>query len=457
MNKKVDQQYIDRKFREKLEGLEANPPVEAWLSISEAISKPSRTAAVPVFFRMVAAVAVLIVSLFSLNFLFLNRSGQNAEIADWPVQQAPLIDLEPAPVTGPGGQRVESPSVTDNAAAVNASQIGQPSPAMAFFADLNRMSALRNAYLERTALSFLPFTQRGEISGRDTFEAANEAVSGNTGQLMLASATDGARGYGNISFGAHFSPQYNYRILRGVSDMSFSDIPFQSLEEQIMTYTVGLNAFIELSPRWTLQTGVSYMNMGQYVKDIMSYQHPLRLPLYNSGTGQVSHPQSIITSQGNIRLADPHLYFADNQSYRVLTNRHAMEGANLQSLTKSQEGVTQVFRFVEVPVVFRYTLFERGVGLRLKGGLAASYLLNNDVFLGHDMMQNPIGKTTGIRQFNFSAVGGFAMDIPLTGNLTFHLEPTGQLFISPIVREGVMTGHAYPYGFSLQTGISYGF
>ncbi len=449
----MDQQYIDRKFREKLDGLEVNPPVEAWLSISEAISKPSRKGAVPVFFRMAAAVAVLVVSLFSLNFLFLNRAGQDAELTDWSVQDAPLYDLPP----GPGEESAESPTITDDAAPVTATQIGQPSPARAFFSDPARMISRDNVYLQRTALSFLPLRDRGVVPTGDAFEAWNEPMNGSTDQLILAAETDGIRGNNNLSFGAHFSPQYNYRILRGVSDMSFRDIPFQSLEERIMTYSVGLNTFIELSPRWTLQAGVGYMNMGQYVKDIASYQHPSRLPLYNSNTGQVNHPQSIITSQGNIRLADPHLYFADKQSYRVLTNRHAMEGTDVQSLTESQEGVTQVFRFVEVPVVFRYAVFNGDVGLRLKGGLAASYLLNNDVFLGHDVMQNPIGKTTGIRQFNFSAVGGFAMDIPLTGNLTFHLEPTGQIFISPIVREGVMTGHAYPYGFSLQTGISYGF
>ncbi|MFP4467934.1 MAG: hypothetical protein ACLFN2_03130 [Bacteroidales bacterium] len=452
----MSQRYIDRKFREKLEGLEVNPPVEAWLYISEAIRKPSRKGVVPMFLRMAAAVAVLVVSLFSLNFLFLNRSGQDAEVADWSVPVAPLFDSQSSVVSS-GEQAAEKPSLREDPAP-RAIQPVQPLFAQ-FDAVPDRMNPLGKSHINRPVFSFQPFSGRRQVKDSYLPDSGKESVIVNTDQVVLAAMTDDIGGHGNVSFGAHFAPQYNYRILRGLSDMSFSDIPFQSLEDQIMTYSAGLNAFIELSPRWTLQTGVNYMNMGQYVKDIMSYQHPARLPIFSerSSKGQLGHPQSIITSQGNIRLADPHLYFADQRSYRVLTNRHAMEGTDIQALSESQEGVTQVFRFVEIPVVFRYALNEGDVGLRLKGGLAASYLLNNDVFLGHDMMKNPIGKTTGIRQFNLSAVGGFAMDIPLTGNLTFHLEPTGQVFISPIVREGVVTGHAYPYGFSLQTGISYGF
>lgn len=452
----MTQHYIDRKFREKLERLEVNPPVEAWLSISEAVSKPSRKGVVPVFLRMAAAVAVLVVSLFSLNFLFLNRSGQDVEVADWSVPVTPLFNSQPS--VGPSGeQTTDTRPLQDN-------QVSRTiQPAQPLFAQTstapNRMNSLGNSYIERPLISFLPFSGRGHVTDSYLPDSGEESIMVDTDQIVLASMTDDTGGYSNVSFGAHFAPQYNYRLLRGLSDMSFSDIPFQSLEEQIMTYSAGLSAFIELSPRWTLQTGINYMNMGQYVKDIMSYQHPARLPIFSdhSNAGQIGHPQSIITSQGNIRLADPRLYFTDQRSYRVLTNRYAMEGTDIQSLSESQEGVTQVFRFVEVPVVFRYALYDGDVGLRLKGGMAASYLLNNDVFLGHDIMKNPIGKTTGVRQFNLSAVGGFAMDIPLTGNLTFHLEPTGQVFISPIVREGVVTGHAYPYGFSLQTGVSYGF
>ncbi len=455
----MNQEYIDRKFREKLEGLEVNPPVEAWLAISESIKKPSRSGVAPVVFRVAATVAVLIVSLLSLNFLFLNRSGQDTEIADWSVQDTPLFDLQPDRVTAPGEQREEARPSTLAGFPGTAVQAGQLSPARASFSDPGRMTARPGVYLDRASLTLFPFPEpnRG-TGGGEAFESGSEILSGSSDIQVLAAATDGGSVGNNIRFGAHFAPQYNFRILRGTNGMSFSDIPFQSLEEQILTYSAGLDAFFELSPRWTLQAGISYMNMGQYVKDIMSYQHPSRMPLFAGHGGSVNHPQTIITSQGNIRLSDPHLYFSDQQSYRVLTNRHAMEGTDVQSLSESREGVTQVFRFVEIPVVFRYALYEGGnVGLRLKGGVSASYLLNNDVFLGDDMMQNPIGKTDGLRKFNFSAIGGIAMDIPLTGNLTFHLEPTGQLFVSPIVGEGVMTGYAYPYGFSLQTGISYGF
>lgn len=56
-----------------------------------------------------------------------------------------------------------------------------------------------------------------------------------------------------------------------------------------------------------------------------------------------------------------------------------------------------------------------------------------------------------------SALGGLVFDVALTGRLKLHMEPTVQLFLNPIIKEGMMIGHAYPYSYSIQTGISYDF
>ena len=134
-----------------------------------------------------------------------------------------------------------------------------------------------------------------------------------------------------------------------------------------------------------------------------------------------------------------------------------MDVGDIKSLRQTNTGLTQVFQFVELPVAFRYEVVGGFASLHVKGGLSVNYLLGNDVYAGTNIFQSSIGETYGVRKLNFAAMGGFSLDIPLAGNLRLHLEPTAQIFLNPILQEGMMMGHAYPYNYSLQTGISYGF
>lgn len=246
------------------------------------------------------------------------------------------------------------------------------------------------------------------------------------------------------------APQYNYRNLVNRSSSEYRDIPFQSLENQLFTFSAGLSTHIRLSPNWTVQTGLNYNNMGQFIDGIVSYQHPDQVSLYSDN-------QYVITSLGGVRIHDAYHHFEDSQSYRVLNTRQTLEYTDVITLDKATEGITQTFSYIEVPLLLRYNIHKQNIGIDIKGGVAGSYLLRKDVFLGTDIFQNPIGETYGVKQFNFSLIGGFALNVPITGNIMLHIEPTAQLFLQPVVLDGLRLGNAVPYNFSLQTGFSYRF
>lgn len=134
-----------------------------------------------------------------------------------------------------------------------------------------------------------------------------------------------------------------------------------------------------------------------------------------------------------------------------------MDVDDVKSLRQTSQGLTQVFQFVELPVNFRYEVISGYARLQVKGGVSVNYMLGNDVYAGQNIFQQSIGETHGVRTLNFAAMGGFSLSVPLTGKMSLHLEPTAQIFLNPILQEGLMIGHAYPYNYSIQTGISYGF
>jgi len=422
------------------------------MAIAEATDRPLRKRLLPFLTRVAAVVAALVVAGLSFWLLVLNQPGQQAMLS----QQEGLADLvrmsgRISPVSDAGVRpgllaRLTPPQRRGGGfpageGALNNRDV-EPGPDPLQPGDASDISlTLPDAHLSvPTADSYF----------------AGPGIASATGSLPLTSRLPAAAPF---SLGAHFAPQSNYRIVSGGQSPGGSELSFDGLEEQIMTWSAGLSVYFDLSGKWAIQSGLHYTNMGQYVRDIVSYAHPAHIALYetNAMTGRVHHPQSIITSQGSIRIYDPYHYFADAQSHRVLTNRNAISAAEPRKLKKAGDGVTQVFRFVEVPLIFRYRLYNRGVGLQLKGGFSGGYLMENNVYLGTDILRNPIGETFGVRQFNFSAIGGVAMAVPITGSLTFHMEPTAQIFLSPMVHDALFTGRTLPYNFSLQTGVSYGF
>ncbi|MFO7873990.1 MAG: hypothetical protein R6U62_05875 [Bacteroidales bacterium] len=455
----MNRHYIDKRFYEELDGLEANPPVEAWVFISEAVDKKSGKPLFANKFRFAAVLTAFVVAVFSLWMLMPDDSSTQITGLQ---QVFPDIEaLEPASIGDPVSARFTDPEFrplasnepssiqhTDYTEAAlplkDTDDFGsQPMPSLTLNSPIAYNSPSRNN-LQANVRQTPAF-----LDGQPQPERMSD--------MAYTTLADDKNVF-NIRLGTYFAPQYNYRFLTRGSTFGIQNIPFNDLEEQVVTYGVGLSTIFNVSARLRIETGLHFLNTGQYVKEIQSYTHSARLPLFNHGvkSGQVATPQSIMTSQGTIEIRDNYHYFDDNISSRIITSEK-IDDVEGKDLKKGDKGVTQMFRFIQLPVIFRYDVYQRGVDVHLKGGFSGNYLFSNQVYLGSAGNEQIIGKTRGVRKINFSAIAGLSFELPVSGNLSVHLEPTAQVFLNPVLQEGMMTQHAFPYSFSLQTGVSYGF
>ncbi len=447
----MDRHYIDKRISEVLEGLEVNPPVEAWLAVSDGLDRRARRRRLPLLMGMAASVAAFIAVALSLWLLqpFAVQPDWMAERQELP-QAMESLAAEPLAQTHhqshPEGRPLNWHASQDAPLAADYVPESSIAPPMTVIGGEAVMPVSRHALAFADDLPPMPVAPASQTPADGMFSS------------MFASLETTEPG-GKFSLGVHIAPRQNQRLLARNSDFNNLGIPFESLEEGLLTYGMGMYLSYELRPGLSVQTGVNYLATGQHVHDIVAYQHPGNLPVFetDSRTGMMTHPQRILTSQGGIRFHDPHHYFADVQSNRVITENQSKTGIEVRSLRKTHEGLTQVFHFLEIPLILRYTLAEGLIGIHLKGGASGNFLLENEVFAGKNLQQPSIGETYGIRHFNVSAIGGLVFDMALTSRLKLHMEPTVQLFLNPIISEGMMIGHAYPYSYSLQTGISYGF
>lgn len=261
-----------------------------------------------------------------------------------------------------------------------------------------------------------------------------------------------------FSYSSFIAPQYNHRYVRPGRQTLAPVASLEGLEEEVFTYSYGLAVSYALNKRWDIQSGISYVNTGQYLSDIWSYTHPAQMPVFDvNAETPFTHPQSILSSHGKIQLNDPGVFLADVQAQRVLGAKDEIDAVDINALGHYENGLLQHFRFVELPLVFRYRIIDRDVKMFVKAGMAGNYMIGNDIYLDRDMSGPSVGETIGMRNWHFSAIGGLVFSVPLSARVHLLFEPTTQVFIMPYVQEELLTGRAFPYNFSLQTGISYGF
>lgn len=466
----AERNLFDNELRSRFEGFEPEPPAGVWFSVQEAIAVPPQKSMLPVFFRVAAAIAFLAISGISVWFIT-GVDDASGPLAGSDIQNGPAISSQhsgPASSINEPAQEANKETVTARASLAGIQSVQTYQPAIAQLTPVSHDIA----YVQYTSpksvgiAAFHIHQGRSVTPRQNTMPYKPDMIS----SLAFASSEgriSGAKGKSSgITLGLHVSPQYNDRHISSAGSQTSSGIPFGSFEEQTVSYGYGITATVPVFSRLSIQAGLSYKNMAQVINDISAFSRVDQKPFYDvdfapPGNG---HPQNIITSFGIIETNNPGLYFSDMESTRVLMSNDKLPfDVPQDSKLLSLEGrsLTQAFSFIEVPLVFRYRLFEnRFIGLHLKAGMAGNFLVNNDVIMSYlHNKSEVIGQTAGVRNFSLSGIGGVALSLPVTNRIKLFLEPTAQMFVQPIVAGTAATssGKTYPYCFAVYSGISFRF
>ena len=124
-------------------------------------------------------------------------------------------------------------------------------------------------------------------------------------------------------------------------------------------------------------------------------------------------------------------------------------------LTQVGSDIQQVFRYLEMPVVLRYKVIDRKLGLNLSGGVAYGLLVDNAAYTGEGSDLIRVGHTEGINMHNISSQLGLGMEYDLSRKITFNLEPVFRYYMTPL---SDITGSLYkPYSLGFWSGFSFKF
>ena len=251
------------------------------------------------------------------------------------------------------------------------------------------------------------------------------------------------------SIAAMASPTYLSSFNSGSDGLSKE---LTASEQSLISYSGGVAFSYKISKRFSIQSGLYYSSLGQKVEGINSFSGFQPYGTITKG----DHNFEVLTTNGTVYTNNPDVFLSANGADRIVTaytnDVFDPKKASLQPVSTSLD---QNFKYLEFPVVLKYKLIDKTIGINLIGGLSYNLLVSNSVSTTVDGNKYSIGKTQDLNPLTLSSSLGMGMEYNLSGKLSLNLEPTFRYYLNPF---SVSTGSfIHPYSFGIFSGVSYKF
>ena len=427
---------IDLLFRNGLKDFEVLPPPDVWDGISSSGKIKKR----PLIFFRVAAIAV---ALMAVGFLTFRLSRETGSVTD--LVQAFNIEKS-SPVISNEITRKET---------VSTRQLKNISASV----PLDRTEYSNPISFEKqavTAESIVPLTEGRNFTltkSESTLQSfLNPLNSSGSKTLNIRYADLQYMPEDNLidrwSIAAMASPTYYSQFNSG--NDAFSKELMES-EQPLISYSGGVAFSYKISKRFSIQSGLYYSSLGQKLEGINSFAGFKQFDNTKGGNNF-----AVPTTTGTIQANNPDVFLNSNSSNRVVTPFTSdVFDPNKASLQYINSSLTQSLSYLELPVIVRYKIVDKTIGINLIGGLSYNLLVHNSVYTTIDGGKYPVGDTKGLNPLTLSSSLGMGMEYNFSEKLSLNLEPTFRYYLNPF---SATTGtFSHPYTFGIFSGVTYKF
>ncbi len=431
---------IDLLFRNGLKDFEVLPPPGIWDGIA-ASNKIKRR---PLIFYRVAAVAVVLLAAGFLTYRLGRETGTYSDqILAFDIRKSAPInsnDIIPEIV-----HQIRIPSAQNSSipSSFPADRTDYMRPISTEGQGVDRDSILplkagKNISLGKRELSMQSLLNPSNPSGSKTLDVRYADL-----QFMQEDKLTE-----RWSIAAMASPTYYSQFSSGNDAFSKQ---LMASEQPLVSYSGGLAFSYRISKRISVQSGLYYSSLGQKMEGINSFGGFRQFDNTKGG-----NDFQVPTSTGTIQASNPDVFLNSDASNRVVTPfTSAVFDPNKANLQYISSSLTQNFSYLELPVIVRYKIVDKTIGINLIGGLAYNLLVNNSVYTTINGGRYPIGDTKGLNTLSLSSSLGMGMEYNFSEKLSLNLEPTFRYYLNPL--SGNSNSFVHPYSFGIFSGFSYKF
>lgn len=490
---------IDQFFKKEFNDFSPEIPVGMWEGIHQKLAENQKKKVLPLYFRIAAGAAIFISLSTGAGFLIWSTSNNNAIISSKP------NNLE---ITKNSSEKIVAASIIGQTN--NYNQTGHESKkpmSILFNKSKNSEKNIQNstAYSSVKGNSIAPEQNAGSNSDSikmiaptqaTNFSYVNENISiasniGNefrdsdknaliskdTVKIEEATPTKIENELADISqfdfvevdeinelahaskwsVGGEGGPQYTYRnITSGYSTSSVAES--NKAETGVIAYAGGVNIEYQPSRRFTIQSGIYYSKMGvgqpatRDKVEINNFATANNVGSNNSNVVVVySFPNSSVEFEGSDLETT---VTADNKNLGGKFYENSTRIPEKENSVTENVSSWRYFDYVEFPVIARFILLDRKIGMHLLGGLSTNILMKKSV---HVDSQNsaPSGvEVSNANKLNYSSTVGFGFGYNLSKQIKFTLEPQFKYYLSQ-QQYSESSFAVHPYSFGVMTGVKY--
>ncbi|MCE1198230.1 MAG: hypothetical protein LWW85_04620 [Marinilabiliales bacterium] len=427
----TDNHFVDKLFREKLEGFEQTPPATAMEGLFHEMDRRSKTRRLTQY-RNYAAIAASIALIAFAGWYASDYSSRNAREVILTAQQQ-VKEQVATP-----NQGADSPALPQ--AAAKAEPLAMVSSHAANTHASKRLPAAKQA-----SESPAPTTQIAETVPAGSGQEHPSAAAG-TDKTIKMSGNEKENKSGNKSHN-YFADLNNFRNEnkdnnRGNWSVKLEVSPMFSSQSQSGSKATGafgggMLASFKLNDKVTISSGVRFSQMNQSSKTDYTL----------SQTSGIIYLQPVEKS-ANLS-SDVSLYLPSTSSI-VYSNGMRTNQSNIFVSELSQQ-----FKYLEIPFQATYKLFEEKVSVGLTGGISTNILVGNAAAITENGIKLSQGSTSNLRNVLYSGSAGLEFGYGLGKRMTLTVEPRVKQYLHSISSNDQV--NFKPIQFGVFTGITYSF
>lgn len=236
-----------------------------------------------------------------------------------------------------------------------------------------------------------------------------------------------------------------WAIIGQISSAYSNEESAASANSGIVSFGGGVKVNYALGEKLALQTGFMYNRVGQDMggsRMDLAFADPMGEGETNNFNKQERTVLPSHTTAGNIRYTGGNIEDRTNAEYMVASSY------------SSSDDLMQSFETIEVPILLRYNLTQKRLGVYLSGGIGANWIVENGVYRTSGSRQK-IGEIENLRTTNFSSLFGLGFEYQLSPKVRIGLEPSFKYYLNSINKSGQFDYK--PYSIGVHTGIRYNF
>ena len=476
---------LDKIVKDKLNGVGVEPPAYVWNSINQRILADKQRKRILLYWQSAAAVALVVLSVGIIYFMS-ERTVRKRQMAK--VEKPVMVKGAEVEKITPfeSVKKANSEQVITVSTVVTRTKSGKTGKKEETVTESSANSELE---LEEFVIekSSTPYNQSEMVSEGEIAEGVSVAKMEHLPTPAIESSVPKAElllpeqiGFKSLALyasntvmpiyksktkrykfvlGGSASPTYNYR---NVSESQNSSVVrsanYSSTSETgIVSVSGGVNIRMEGKSRWSFETGVLYSQVGQEVSQSTIYNSNADISSFASTNSNVMK-DTYISNANKFSNSLGAISYNNNTSMGVEQNLlksgvYLESSVNTVNNQSESAALKQLLDYIEVPLMVRYSVFNKKPVVTLAGGFSTNFLVDNNVYVIENGEHVNAGETDGINGVTYSSTVGIGLELPLGKSFRFSVEPRFKYYLSPVNSQG---NNSYrPYSFGVFGGVSF--